>query len=198
LGVPFEFNGQPYAWWNDRDGAIRRFWAGSFNESIVHTCQCGLDGNCVDTSVSCNCDALAPEAAIDEGTIEALREHLNSVTSAISNSGYVTEMDLLPVTKLNFGRASASSALGIHTLGKFECSGRPTLDGPPSSCGDLWQIGYSLNGIFVVKDKNEFRTVYCDFSKLPGEEGYYLHFTHSLKMFAYLTCVIFSYSICAC
>ena len=45
----------------------RYFWAGS--NSNVHTCQCGIDDNCVDSLTKCNCDALAPVNLLDEGKI---------------------------------------------------------------------------------------------------------------------------------
>lgn len=55
----FEFNGVPYAWWNDRNGDPRYFWSGVNNNSSdrYHTCQCGLDGSCKEKSLSCNCDS---------------------------------------------------------------------------------------------------------------------------------------------
>ena len=80
-------------------------------------------------------------------------------------------MEDLPVTTLRFGRASSTSSFGLHTLGRMECSGRPTIDGPPTSCADLWILSYSLNGIYTVQGAKGVKTVYCDFSKLPGDEG---------------------------
>ena len=64
--APFQFD-KPYAWWNDRDGNAQYFWAGN-NTDGIHTCQCGIDGNCADTnSLKCNCDASAPVQLSDEG-----------------------------------------------------------------------------------------------------------------------------------
>lgn len=63
--APFELNGVAYSWWNDRNGTARYFWAG--NNSSAHTCQCGLDRNCVDSLIKCNCDSLAPVALADDG-----------------------------------------------------------------------------------------------------------------------------------
>jgi len=68
--VPFEFNDVADAWWNDRDGVPRYYWAGS-NQS-EHTCQCGIDRNCVLSDVKCNCDALAAAPLADEGTSQQL------------------------------------------------------------------------------------------------------------------------------
>ena len=60
-----EFNTVPYSWWNDKSGNAQYFWAGS--NSTVHTCQCGIDGNCVDPGVNCNCDSAAPVQLTDYG-----------------------------------------------------------------------------------------------------------------------------------
>jgi len=89
----------------------------------------------------------------------------------LSDEGYITSKDVLPVTKLNFGRTLANSSFGIHTLGKLECSGRTTVDRMPESCDDLWKIGHTLNGFYDVKGENEVRSVYCDFTKTPGDPG---------------------------
>ena len=86
-------------------------------------------------------------------------------------SGYVTEKTLLPVTQLNFGRI-APGANGKHTLGKFECSGRSTLTGMPTTCYDLFIIGNQISGFYTVKGSaTQLRTVYCDFDKPPGATG---------------------------
>ena len=70
FSVPFEFNGVPYAWWNDRDGVRRYNWAGS-NQS-VHTCQCRIDRNCDFSDVNCYCDALVAAQLFDEGTSQKI------------------------------------------------------------------------------------------------------------------------------
>ena len=77
------------------------------------------------------------------------------------------------MTKLNFGRTVAPGSVNRHTLGRFECSGKVALNGMPSSCQDLWRIGYTLSGLYSVKgpSSNKVETVYCDFSKKPGDEG---------------------------
>lgn len=149
----FEFNGVPYAWWNDRNGDPRYFWSGVNNNSSdrYHTCQCGLDGSCKEKSLSCNCDS---DLAIE-----------------LSDVGILLEKDLLPVTKLNFGRTIAPTSINRHTLGRFECNGKVVLNGMPTSCQDLWRIGYILSGIYSIKgSSNKVETVYCDFTKLPGDE----------------------------
>ncbi len=83
----------------------------------------------------------------------------------------ITAKNALPVSQLNFGRTSAPSTFGRYTLGRLECSGRDVDDRMPESCADLWKIGYKLNGFFDVKGDGELQSVYCDFSKTPGEDG---------------------------
>ncbi len=77
------------------------------------------------------------------------------------------------MTKLNFGRTVAPASVNRHTLGRFECSGKVVLNGMPSSCQDLWRIGYTLSGLYSIKgpSSGKVETVYCDFSKEPGDQG---------------------------
>jgi hypothetical protein len=44
-----------------------------------------------------------------------------------------------------------------------------TFSGMPSSCEDLGLIGHTLSGLYSVMGTEQVETVYCDFSKLPGE-----------------------------
>lgn len=54
-----------FGWWNDKDGNSKYFWSGGNTDN--HTCQCGIDKNCVETYVKCNCDAAAPVQLSDDG-----------------------------------------------------------------------------------------------------------------------------------
>ncbi len=54
------------------------------------------------------------------------------------------------ITRLNFGQTQLSTSSGVHTLGRFECSGSVALNGLPASCEDLWLIGHTLNGFYSV------------------------------------------------
>ena len=45
--------------------------------------------------------------------------------------------------------------------------------GPPTSCRELGALGYTLNGYYLVKGKDELKrtkiqTVYCQFKQLHG------------------------------
>ena len=55
------------AWWNDRNGNAQYFWAGDNNNT--HTCQCGIDHNCVELQNFCNCDSAAPVPLNDSGEL---------------------------------------------------------------------------------------------------------------------------------
>jgi hypothetical protein len=46
-----------------------------------------------------------------------------------------------------------------------------SINGLPSSCGDLKMIGHSLNGFYSVMGSAMMESVYCDFSKLPSDAG---------------------------
>ena len=65
--APLEFNGMQESWWNDRNGAPRYFWTGKNTNNNQHTCQCGIDKNCVDSAFKCNCDSVAPIQLVDNG-----------------------------------------------------------------------------------------------------------------------------------
>jgi len=78
----------------------------------------------------------------------------------------LTDKNLLPVTRLNFGRTPAGSN-GRYTLGKFQCTGRAVVQGKPTSCLQLFQIGHELNGFYMVQGDKRIETVYCDFTQSP-------------------------------
>jgi len=41
----------------------------------------------------------------------------------------------------------------------------------PESCDDLWKIGHTLKGFYLVKAIDEILSIFCDFDKIPGDEG---------------------------
>jgi len=85
-------------------------------------------------------------------------------------SGYVTNKNALPIKQVNFGRTLAPASYLLHSVGKFECTGRDFSGRMPDSCVDLMGMGHTLNGFYLVKNQNEVVNIYCDFSKL-GQEG---------------------------
>ncbi|XP_046646007.1 uncharacterized protein LOC124336299 [Daphnia pulicaria] len=47
-----------------------------------------------------------------------------------------------------------------------------SINGLPSSCGDLKMIGHIWSGIYSVMGLAKMESVYCDFTKLPEDEGF--------------------------
>ena len=86
-------------------------------------------------------------------------------------TGIINDKEILPITRLNFGRTQQSYSSGVHTLGRFECTGQVAVTGMPTSCADLWRIGHTLSGLYSVKGVQMVESVYCDFSKIPNEAG---------------------------
>ena len=99
------------------------------------------------------------------------------------NSGYITDKNLLPVTRLNFGRTLKTGPTTRFTLGPFECSGRhqSNKNGIPTNCKDLFHLGYIHNGFYVVSNSDDadekeiyrfstkaitVKMIYCDFNRL--------------------------------
>ncbi len=86
-------------------------------------------------------------------------------------SGTITDKNILPITRLSFGRTLLESSSGIHTLGRFECTGQVAVNGIPKSCADLWRMGHTLSGLYSVMGTKQMESVYCDFTKLPEDSG---------------------------
>ncbi|EFX72232.1 contactin associated protein-like protein [Daphnia pulex] len=169
--APYKVGNTVYSWWNDRDGNSQYFWSGN-NADGIYTCQCGIDGNCVDSSVTCNCDSLAKRQLTDSGAIR--------------------NKNILPITRLNFGLTKSLTSSGIHKLGRLTCSGssRPRRNIPgqslklpgqvggtaiaklPTSCGDVKKMGYTLSGFFFIKGPKMMESVYCNFTKFSTDEDF--------------------------
>jgi hypothetical protein len=84
-------------------------------------------------------------------------------------AGVITDKNVLPVTRLNFGRTQLETSSGVHTLGRLVCT--LTFSGLPKSCQDLRLIGHTLNGFYSVMGSAKMESVYCDFTKLPDDTG---------------------------
>lgn len=63
--APLQIYGIMFSWWNDNDGNPHYFWSGG--KSNVHTCQCGIERNCVEDLAACNCDSSLPTPLTDIG-----------------------------------------------------------------------------------------------------------------------------------
>jgi hypothetical protein len=91
-----------------------------------------------------------------------------------SCSGVITDKNVLPVTRLNFGRTQLATSSGVHTLGRLVCSGSVALTEFPTSCEDLMLIGHTLNGFYSIKGTQMIESVYCDFTQLPGDTSNFI------------------------
>jgi hypothetical protein len=95
----------------------------------------------------------------------------------------VTDKNVLPVTRLNFGRTQLATSSGVHTLGRLVCAGSVALNGFPTSCVDLWLIGHTLKGFYSsIQGVKMMEAVYCDFTQLPDDPSKSIKITisHSL------------------
>ena len=81
---------------------------------------------------------------------------------------------MLPIKRLNYGATIYPLSFSQYIVGRFECSGRSAADisGLPTSCGDLLQLGHTLNGFYPIKQVNrrKIKMVYCDFNQSSVEE----------------------------
>ena len=172
FSAPLEFNGVQYSWWNDRHGHPQYFWSGS--KGHEHRCHCDTHGQCFDPSVRCNCDSIAPTELKDSGKPLIpfiLIYELKSFKWSNHQQGYITNKSLLPITRVNFGRLLTALSSGHYRLGRLECTGFVAFEGMPGSCEDLKRIGHQFSGFYTVKVNSKVQTIYCDMSKLPGDEG---------------------------
>jgi hypothetical protein len=57
-----------------------------------------------------------------------------------------------------------------------------SINGLPSSCADLKMIGHTLNGFYSVMGSAMMESVYCDFTKLPSDEGKCFRFLRTFQL----------------
>lgn len=88
-----------------------------------------------------------------------------------NNAGVITDKNILPITRLNFGRTMLNSSSGVYTLGPLECTGKVDVKRLASSCEDLWRIGHIFSGFYSVMGDKNIEIVYCDFSKIPDQQS---------------------------
>lgn len=86
-------------------------------------------------------------------------------------TGVITNKNYLPISRLNFGRTQLSTSSGQHTLGRLTCSGSIAVNRMPTSCEDLWRIGHTLSGLYLIKAEKSTDTVYCNFAKQLTDSG---------------------------
>lgn len=89
----------------------------------------------------------------------------------INDAGTITDKNILPIMRLNFGRTMENSSSGLYTLGPLECGGKLETKQLPSSCEDLWRIGHVFSGFYSVMGEKFVETVHCDFSRRPDQQS---------------------------
>jgi len=89
---------------NDGFAAWTSFYGNDVNwtdQTFGVTCPCSTNKSCVNPKNVCNCD--------------------NNGAVWTSDEGYITDKEVLPVTKLKFGDNGDASEIGFHTLDALEC-----------------------------------------------------------------------------
>ena len=84
--------------WFSRDGSIQHYWGGGNKKAF--TCACGLQGNCADPSLKCNCDIMDNKWR--------------------SDGGFLDDKNDLPVSRLQFSRKYTNPS-AMYKLGPLEC-----------------------------------------------------------------------------
>ncbi len=115
----------------------------------------------------------------------------------IFSSYLITEKNVLPNTRLNFGRTQLESSSCIHTLGRLLCSmctdSAVALTRMPPSCRDLWLIGHTLNGFYSIWDLRRYGIRLLRLPKVPAPRSgiYSFAFTGSVELPAMTSLVRF-------
>ncbi|XP_034192438.1 neurexin-4 isoform X1 [Osmia lignaria lignaria] len=94
---------RPNSWWVSRNNQKMDYWGGALPGS--RKCECGILGNCADSTKWCNCDA--------------------DLDGPLEDSGDITEKEYLPVKQLRFGDTGTpvDDKEGRYTLGPLICEG---------------------------------------------------------------------------
>ncbi|XP_076180729.1 neurexin-4 isoform X1 [Ptiloglossa arizonensis] len=94
---------RPNSWWVSRNNQKMDYWGGALPGS--RKCECGILGNCVDSTKWCNCDS--------------------ELDGPLEDSGDITEKEYLPVKQLRFGDTGTpvDNKEGRYTLGPLICEG---------------------------------------------------------------------------
>jgi hypothetical protein len=75
-----------------------------------------------------------------------------------------------------------TAATGFDSLPVSNNQPAAPINELPSSCGDLKIIGHIWNGIYSVMGSSVMESVYCDFTKLPADEGKCLIFLRIIQL----------------
>ena len=103
-----------------------------------------------------------------ESKVTELRTELES--KDVQMQGKVTELEAKVeelVREKKQRTAAADYSDSVRQINQSEVS----INGLPSSCGDLKMIGHIWSGFYSVMGSAMLESVYCDFSKIPGDPG---------------------------
>ncbi|CAH2294330.1 contactin-associated -like 4 [Pelobates cultripes] len=91
----------PFSWWVGRTNETQSYWSGS--SSDIKKCSCGLEGNCIEAELFCNCDADRNEWTND--------------------TGFLSNKDHLPVMQIVITDTDRQHSEAAYKLGPLLCSG---------------------------------------------------------------------------
>jgi len=143
--APLRADEADFAYWTDRHGEKNVYFTGE--NKGYHSCDCHFSSEgCFEEETrgnKCNCDANLPAPLVD--------------------TGLLTNMSALPVTKLAFGGLTYQIQSAFFKLGNLQCYGK-TQPEVASSCSALKMKGVTRSGYYEIK-KHGYRyttLVYCD------------------------------------
>uniref|UniRef100_A0A3B3WQR7 Contactin associated protein like 3 n=1 Tax=Poecilia mexicana TaxID=48701 RepID=A0A3B3WQR7_9TELE len=95
--------GSPFSWWlgGPGTGLVQTYWGGAQPGS--QQCACGLQGDCVDPQLYCNCDADRMEWSAD--------------------AGFISHKESLPVRSLVLGDVQRPGSEAAYRVGSLQCHG---------------------------------------------------------------------------
>lgn len=68
------------------------------------------------------------------------------------------------------------NSVNLNLYGLKASTSAKSIGRIPSSCEDLQLIGHMKSGLYSIMGNKSIETAYCDFTKLPKQEGYILSF----------------------
>ncbi|XP_054166072.1 uncharacterized protein LOC128963584 [Oppia nitens] len=143
-GTGFRFNStKPVSYWISRQGGSQYSWGGALSG------RCSCYPNCVQKNLSCNCDS--------EIKFEWQED-----------SGYITDKNKLPVSRLVFGETYKLGQSGYFYLGPLECDGNARNRHHLESCGVNSKLDFKCQSGQIIDDK--FRCIY-EFDQLGYQIG---------------------------
>ncbi|XP_063769779.1 contactin-associated protein-like 4 [Pseudophryne corroboree] len=135
----------PFSWWVGRTNQTNAYWSGSSPD--VTKCACGLEGNCIDSQVYCNCDADKSEWSSDIGSLSN-KDHLPVTQIVITDTDRPhSEAAYKLGPLLCWGDRSFWNAASFNTVSSYLHF--PTFDGEFSADVSFFFKTASPSGLFL-------------------------------------------------